>query len=1232
MSFTICHQGDVHIHNLQRHEEYREIFQQIYQKLEEQQPDKIVIVGDLFEKFVQITNEAKDLAAEYLHRLTSIAKVIIVPGNHDLLKKNKKRLNSVLVLVRIMKNPNITYYGHSGFFEDDDLPIVWVNYSHLEKDIIPWVDIKHTRKKDKIYIALHHDPINGSSNENGLIFRSTSYLSPEDFDKNNYTMLSDIHKRQYFRDKRIAYPSSLIQQNFGEHPSDLHHGYLLWKIDDSESFDIEEISLENPYNYVNLKVTEGYNYEMIDLDNPYITPQSQIKVKWHDYSAQINFENEMKIRHYIKDKWGIDKVKFERENIYTDVSGVDMVNENINVLDPKDQREIFIEFLKTNKHPKEFIDAVMKIDEIINNRLDNQNNNGVSWSIDKFWFNNFKSFGDGNLVEWEGNNGIWQLHGQNQVGKSTILDAVSWILYGRTPYTLKRERHGDSRFFNNKREKDTVNGGAIITINGHKYTITREYNRKWTKSGNKIASIISNVDYFEGDDVLDENKMTDEQRKDTQKLIESTIGDFDDFLRLVLTTADNLNDMLSMDRATFMDSLIKDAGFDIFDNKLQEFKEFRKEIQDKRKNIDIEFVEIEIERITDEKKDNESILNRIDSVIDELNETKKLQVTIKEEKIKQLDKIDDELKTLDILEIEGKIEEENEKIKINNEMLDGIDVQKKIVEKYNPIILSDKEEKYTKLLETVNASKLGQSEYENKISNHNNEIRLIGIDIENIVKNYINELSSTNKDLDMEIMKLKEEFVEKVNEYLAESNTQISNLVDEQGKIHTDIERLMEEGKHLKTENHGLENSKVCIMCERELEEKDIIVIQEKLSTNKTKMAEIMEKVNELKPLHKKLGDSISELRDKLIKIKDKDYSFDTELLNVYNKAKERIKLKKDTIEENNTTIEFIKNNNTPNDLKQMIEPYHRKKSDLSLLIDDLNEEYTNIKKDLLIKQEELEVLLTDISKLKEEKEIIEKKKVIISNEIKISMDVERCKSKIKILEDLIVKYNEMLDKIENNKKIEKEIEEVDSIILELDETILENTNDKMNHNSTVRLFESQLKQYTEDIQTYNAHKKQDEIMNTYMKCVHRDGLPTFLLKKSVHIINQELTKILTDVDFTVYFDSELNLKLSADNRLDIAQNAIESSGMERTFTAVALKIALRKVNNKSKPNFILLDEIMGKLIDESVETFIKLLDNIKEDVDKLVIIEHVHPINYDVLIEVEKDIDGISTLDIIEG
>jgi len=75
------------------------------------------------------------------------------------------------------------------------------------------------------------------------------------------------------------------------------------------------------------------------------------------------------------------------------------------------------------------------------------------------------------------------------------------------------------------------------------------------------------------------------------------------------------------------------------------------------------------------------------------------------------------------------------------------------------------------------------------------------------------------------------------------------------------------------------------------------------------------------------------------------------------------------------------------------------------------------------------------------------------------------------------------------------------------------------------------------------------------------------------------------------------------------------------------LKLALRKINNKSKPNLILLDEIMGKLVAESVDLFIQLLDSIKNYVDKVMIIEHTHPINFDVLIDVEKDDNDISSM-----
>ena len=148
-----------------------------------------------------------------------------------------------------------------------------------------------------------------------------------------------------------------------------------------------------------------------------------------------------------------------------------------------------------------------------------------------------------------------------------------------------------------------------------------------------------------------------------------------------------------------------------------------------------------------------------------------------------------------------------------------------------------------------------------------------------------------------------------------------------------------------------------------------------------------------------------------------------------------------------------------------------------------------------------------------------------------------------------------------------------------------------------------------------------------YTKCVHRDGVPTFLLKKSIHIINQELSNLLSNVDFTVFFDDNLTLKMSNNNRLDVTQEAVTSSGMERTFIAVVLKMALRTINNISKPDIILFDEIMGKLIDKSVTEFTELLDIIRDKIDKILIIEHIHNINFDNIITCEKDKDGISRI-----
>ena len=165
----------------------------------------------------------------------------------------------------------------------------------------------------------------------------------------------------------------------------------------------------------------------------------------------------------------------------------------------------------------------------------------------------------------------------------------------------------------------------------------------------------------------------------------------------------------------------------------------------------------------------------------------------------------------------------------------------------------------------------------------------------------------------------------------------------------------------------------------------------------------------------------------------------------------------------------------------------------------------------------------------------------------------------------------------------------------------------------------------------FKKQEAEDNILNIYKKCIHRDGIPTQLLKTyAIPKINSELGNLLVDVDFNVWLDeNDLKLKLAYNSRLDAVIDAISASGKERTFASVALKFSLNQINMKSKPTIFLLDEVMGKLSEDSVSEFVSILQAIKERVGKVLIIEHNHFIDPDYIINVNKDKNDISNCEI---
>jgi len=1239
----IAHFADTHINNEYRHDEYRKIFSKIYEHLNNIKPDRIVICGDLFESKLILSNEAKLLAGELLNNLSKISKVIITCGNHDLNIKNLNRVDSIKMIVKLINNPNVTYYDKSGIYQDNS--ISWVVYHHPEKNIDPWTG--QTKNKDQIYIGLFHDPILNSTTNTGKIFNDTKYKDISYFENNDFLLMGDIHKRQFFRkNKSAAYCGSTLQLNFGESIGD--HGFLLWNIETSTNFTVKEYDIENDHKFLNLYIDENTDYENLKLKIDNVGEDTDVKVHWKDLSSNITTANEKEIRDYIKENLNTTKVKFEKTFVYNDIIDSEMLSESLNLNDTDVQSNIFKEYLENQKYKKEDIDEILKIDEIINNRLIlNNAKTNIQWSVDKFWFSNFKSYGDNNEINWKDNDGIFQIHGLNMEGKTTILDALTYILYGKTTTTLTPEKFGDSRYLNNKRDLDYCLGGAIIDVNGEKFTIQRKTERIWNKNKTAIVSCPTTLDFYKDEAISEKNKLTDKVRKKTQEKLDEILGDLKDFIRLSFTNADNLNDTLSETRSVFMDNIIRDAGYDVFETKLEEFKEYKKELSEEKIIIDIQEAEGRIDElniIIENKKveinTNKTLIENFELELIELNNNR-------DNFNKKLNNIDSSMINFDeninldsIKNYESKIEEAKIQITILEREI------KELPTNFISQKLNELKVKLKGINDKISERKDEISNLKNIITESDNKKDKVLAKIKELKDSEIRklQLKISDNDLKIEILKNQQENI--INGEIRNIDSEIQKIALQKNEISNKMKLLQKDGLNTKNANDELDieikklkNSKTCPTCGRDYDKSDpqysehlehlqenIDKSEEKKEDNNIKIQKFLSEYKKLKNILPTLDENEEKLKTEKIDLKNGIY-----LDEIKEKLKALVdaKLLKQENLDNKSKIEDIKNDNY-NNIPLLKENLLKGESLLERIELNRNENLEVIKNiELELKNFNVESVENDIEieeKLREKFELRSKK---LSQKENLNLSIENFNLKIKDLQLEIDKYQEYKIKIEENNNIQIFINDINNKISYIKDNVTELTQENISLDKEILLQVNEIESISINIKKYLKQKKKEELLKEYARCVGRDGIPLYLLKKSIHLINNELNDLLLNVNFTLFFDENLILKMSANDRLDVDQPAITSSGMERTFCALALKIALRGINTKSKPSFIFLDEIMGKLISDSVQQFIDFLDVIKTKVKKVVIIEHIHPINYDAIINVHKDENLISHLEL---
>jgi DNA repair exonuclease SbcCD nuclease subunit len=232
----IIHFSDLHIRLFKDHELYRRILESALKEWKSLKPDRIVFSGDLVHSKNQLTPELIGMVSWLLTECAKIAKIIIIPGNHDALLNNLERLDALTPIINSLENENIVYFKNRGVYYDDN--VNWCVYSLMEHNIPPDIE-----KTDQINIGLFHGPINGLKTDLGFDFGDEAY-DTDKFKGLDIVLCGDIHKRAVFNipnGKRGVMIGSTIQNNFGE--TVRNHGYGVYDVE-TDQYDF--IDLPNP--------------------------------------------------------------------------------------------------------------------------------------------------------------------------------------------------------------------------------------------------------------------------------------------------------------------------------------------------------------------------------------------------------------------------------------------------------------------------------------------------------------------------------------------------------------------------------------------------------------------------------------------------------------------------------------------------------------------------------------------------------------------------------------------------------------------------------------------------------------------------------------------------------------------------------------------------------------------------------------------------------------------------
>jgi DNA repair exonuclease SbcCD ATPase subunit len=567
----IVHISDVHIRNLRYHAEYERTFQELYKQIRHLKPDLVINTGDLVHSKTQITPELVSMVGRHIREVSSIAPYRLILGNHDLNLKNTDRSDAISPIIEQLGDHDVELWRQSGkarrFITDFGYVNFWV-FSLADQERYP-APQDWSAHPDDINIGLFHGSLAGCKTDIDWTMSETEH-DVSLFEGLDYVLMGDIHRHQTWRDGRVAYAGSLIQQNFGESAG---KGFLVWDIYGKDRFDMRFEELPTPLRFCSVEIAENMAFSPDEVpEGAYLRVISRESFTTTEQKRIMALARE---RFRPREVFVVSPPS-QGSKVLGETEVLRVLDGTDDVRRPEVLEGLVRSYLERRGATEDDVSRVIELDRAVRAEVTDREDSpwGSQWRLNSIGWSNFAQYGEGNIIDFDHARGVYGIFAANDGGKSSIFEAILEGLFDKvTKYVPK-----NIDLINDRRDQMKI--VVDFTVDERDYVIERTVDR--IKFGQRKKDVKewgkTSLDFYSVTDG-ERTLLNGDTRPETERQVRSLIGSFEDFCltsmspQLAVLGLPGGGDFIGCKETERKRLLYRFLGLDLFEERLGVVKE-----------------------------------------------------------------------------------------------------------------------------------------------------------------------------------------------------------------------------------------------------------------------------------------------------------------------------------------------------------------------------------------------------------------------------------------------------------------------------------------------------------------------------------------------------------------------------------------------------------------------------------------------------------------------------------